>query len=144
MPTAQRVTLLAPWLRWLLLLLYLLFTLLPIVWLLLSTIQTQASLLRVPPRILPESITLRNYIDIFKPAAFGENRGESTFLLALRNSIWVSQGTAAPDAFWHIGGLCLCPFQYSRQTRLAAHRAWLSVTPADFDDHSLIPHVQKG
>ena len=93
MPTAQRGTLLAPGWHRVLLLFYLLFTLLPIMWLLLSTIQTQASLLRVPPRIVPESITLRNYMDIFKPAAFGEYRGESTFLLALRNSVVVSLGT---------------------------------------------------
>ena len=93
MPTAQRGTLLAPGWHRVLLLFYLLFTLLPILWLLLSTVQTQASLLRVPPRIVPESITLRNYMDIFKPAAFGEYRGESTFLLALRNSVVISLGT---------------------------------------------------
>jgi len=95
MPTAQRGTLLAPWWRRSLLLFYLLFTLSPIMWLLLSTIQTQASLLRVPVQIVPESVTLRNYIDIFKPAAFGEHRGESTFLLALRNSVLISLGTTA-------------------------------------------------
>jgi multiple sugar transport system permease protein len=95
MPTAQRGTLLPPWWRRVLLLLYLLFTLSPIIWLLLSTIQTQASLLRVPVQIVPESITLRNYMDIFTPAAFGEHRGESTFLLALRNSVLISLGTTA-------------------------------------------------
>lgn len=78
-----------------LLLFYLLFTLLPLVWLFFSTIQTQASLLRVPPRIIPESITFANYADIFKPAAFGENSGQSTFVLALRNSVIVSLGTTA-------------------------------------------------
>src|SRR6476661_139100 len=76
-----------------LLLFYLLFTLLPIVWLFLSTVQTQASLLTVPTRIIPSEVTLRNYVDIFKPAAFGENSGQSTFLLALRNSVIVSLGT---------------------------------------------------
>jgi multiple sugar transport system permease protein len=74
---------------------YLLFTLLPIAWLFFSTIQTQASLLRVPPRIIPDSITFTNYVDIFKPAAFGENSGQSTFVLALRNSVIVSLGTTA-------------------------------------------------
>jgi multiple sugar transport system permease protein len=95
MLTARRGTLLTPGWRRALLIFYLLFTLLPIVWLLLSTIQTQASLLRVPPRLVPESLTLRNYVDIFKPAAFGENRGASTFLLALRNSVLISLGTTA-------------------------------------------------
>ncbi len=77
------------------LLFYLVFTLLPLVWLFLSTIQTQASLLRVPPRVLPEAVTWQNYVDIFKPASFGENSGQSTFFLALRNSVIISLGTTA-------------------------------------------------
>jgi len=81
--------------RWALLVLYLVFTLLPIVWLFLSTIQTEASLLTLPPRIIPTDLTFRNYVDIFKPAAFGEASGQSTFLLALRNSVIVSLGTTA-------------------------------------------------
>ena len=95
MSPAQRGVLLGPGWRRALLLFYLLFTLLPILWLALSTLQTQASLLRTPPRIIPESITLRNYIDIFQPAAFGEHSGASTFLLALRNSVLISLGTTA-------------------------------------------------
>jgi len=91
----RRGNLLNPTARRLLLAIYLLFTLLPIAWLFLSTIQTESSLLRVPPRLLPETITLGNYVDIFKPAAFGENSGQSTFLLALRNSVIVSLGTTA-------------------------------------------------
>jgi multiple sugar transport system permease protein len=82
-------------LLWAMLLLYLIYTLLPIFWLFLSTIQTQASLLTVPPQIVPSEVTPRNYIDIFQPAAFGENSGESTFLLAMRNSVVVSLGTTA-------------------------------------------------
>ncbi len=89
----QRGTLLAPWVRNGLLVFYLLFTLLPIVWLFLSTVQTQASLLTLPVQLVPREWTLRNYYDIFQPAAFGENSGESTFFLALRNSVVVSVGT---------------------------------------------------
>jgi multiple sugar transport system permease protein len=91
----RRGNLLSTPMRWALLLLYLVFTLLPIVWLFLSTIQTQASLLTLPPRIIPTDVTFRNYVDIFKPAAFGEASGQSTFLLALRNSVIVSLGTTA-------------------------------------------------
>jgi multiple sugar transport system permease protein len=91
----QRGNLLNPPLRWALLALYLVYTLLPIAWLFLSTIQTQASLLTLPPRIIPSEVTLRNYVDVFQPAAFGENSGQSTFLLALRNSVIVSLGTTA-------------------------------------------------
>jgi multiple sugar transport system permease protein len=89
----RRGNLLSPLSRTGLLVIYLAFTLTPIVWLLISTIQTQASLLRVPAQLLPESITFQNYIDIFKPAAFGENSGQSTFFLALRNSVIVTLGT---------------------------------------------------
>jgi multiple sugar transport system permease protein len=94
-PMHQRGTLLAPSLRWLLLALYLLYTLLPIVWLFVSTVQTQASLLTLPPSLLPRELSLQNYVDIFAPAAFGEASGQSTFFLALRNSVIVSVGTTA-------------------------------------------------
>src|SRR6266581_8069461 len=91
----SRGNLLSPATRWLLLLFYLGYTLLPIVWLFLSTIQTQASLLTLPVHIIPAELTWRNYIDIFKPAAFGENSGQSTFLLSIRNSVIVCLGTTA-------------------------------------------------
>jgi len=91
----QRGNLLSPWLRSILLVVYLLYTLLPIIWLFLSTIQTQESLLTLPTQVIPRTLTLHNYVDIFKPAAFGENSGESTFLLALRNSVIVCLGTTA-------------------------------------------------
>src|SRR5262249_57356816 len=92
MPLA-RGNLLSPATRWLLLLFYLGYTLLPIVWLFLGTIQTQASLLTLPVRIVPAEVTLRHYVDIFKPAAFGEASGRSTFVLTLHNSLIVSVGT---------------------------------------------------
>jgi multiple sugar transport system permease protein len=68
------------------------YTLLPIVWLFFSTIQTEASLLSRPASIIPSQLTLRNYVEIFRPAAFGEVGGQSTFVLALRNSLVVSIG----------------------------------------------------
>jgi multiple sugar transport system permease protein len=89
----MRGNLLSPPVRWVLLLIYLVYTLVPMIWLFLSTVQTEASLLTLPPRIIPSDVTLTNYVDIFKPAAFGENSGESTFLLALRNSVIVCIGT---------------------------------------------------
>jgi multiple sugar transport system permease protein len=88
-------TLLSPTTRSVLLLFYLGYTLLPIIWLFLSTIQTQASLVTLPAPIIPTELTLRNYVEIFKPAAFGEASGRSTFVLALRNSLVVSLGATA-------------------------------------------------
>jgi multiple sugar transport system permease protein len=89
----RRGNLLSPPLRWSLLVIYLIFTLVPMIWLFLSTIQTQASLLTLPTRVLPSEVTLGNYVDIFTPAAFGQNSGQSTFLLALRNSVLICLGT---------------------------------------------------
>jgi multiple sugar transport system permease protein len=89
----RRGNLLSPPLRWGLLLIYLVYTLVPMIWMFLSTIQTEASLLTLPTRLIPSEVTLGNYVDIFKPAAFGQNSGESTFLLALRNSVVVCIGT---------------------------------------------------
>jgi multiple sugar transport system permease protein len=87
-----RGRLISPATRALLLLFYLGYTLLPIIWLFLSTIQTQASLLTLPVPIIPPEMTLRHYAEIFAPAAFGELSGRSTFVLALRNSVVVSVG----------------------------------------------------
>src|SRR5512143_3277198 len=90
---SRRGLLLSPLARNMLLGLYGLFTLLPIVWLFLSTIQTQASLLSMPVQLVPREVTLSNYTDIFQPATFGENSGVSTFLLSLRNSLVVTIAT---------------------------------------------------
>jgi multiple sugar transport system permease protein len=91
----NRGILLSPFVRNVLWVFYLLFTLVPIMWLFLSTIQTQASLLTIPVQLIPREFTLSNYFDIFKPAAFGESSGQSTFLLSLRNSVIVTVGTTA-------------------------------------------------
>ncbi len=85
--------LLSPFTRSVLLLIYLVMSLTPIVWLFISTVQSQASLLRTPAQLIPESVTIENYFDIFKPAAFGDNSGQSTFFLALQNSVIVTLGT---------------------------------------------------
>lgn len=90
---SRRGLLLSPLARNVLLCLYGLFTLLPIVWLFLSTIQTQASLLSMPVQLVPREVALSNYTDIFQPATFGENSGVSTFLLSLRNSLVVTLAT---------------------------------------------------
>jgi multiple sugar transport system permease protein len=90
---ARHGNLLSPFIRSVLLLVYLVITLTPILWLFISTIQPQVSLLRVPAQVIPESVTIQNYFDIFKPAAFGDNSGQSTFFLALQNSVIVTLGT---------------------------------------------------
>ena len=115
----RRGNLLSPPLRGSLLALYLVFTLVPIIWLFLSTIQTEASLLTLPTRILPSEVTLRNYVDIFKPAAFGQNSGESTFLLALRNSVIVCLGTTVVAmVFGTLAAYAFARFNFPRKRTL--------------------------
>ena len=115
----QRGNLLSRPALWTLVLAYLIYTLLPIFWLFLSTIQTQASLLTLPVRIIPSAITGQNYIDIFKPAAFGENSGESTFLLAIRNSVIVSLGTTAVAmVFGTLAAYAFARFNFPRKRTL--------------------------
>jgi multiple sugar transport system permease protein len=91
----HRPSLLGPTTRWVVLLFYLAYTLLPIIWLFLSTIRTQSSLLTLSAPIIPTELTLRHYVEVFKPAAFGEASGRSTFILGLRNSLVVSLGATA-------------------------------------------------
>ncbi len=89
----RRGNLLSPLTRSVLLTGYLVFSLAPILYLFISTIQPLASLLRVPGQLIPESLSVQNYIDLFRPATFGENSGQSTFFLALQNSVIVTLGT---------------------------------------------------
>jgi multiple sugar transport system permease protein len=112
-------SLLSPTTRSVLLLFYLGYTLLPIIWLFLSTIQTQASLVTLPAPIIPTELTLRNYVEIFKPAAFGEASGRSTFVLALRNSLVVSLGaTAVAMLFGTPAAYAFVRFNISRKRTL--------------------------
>lgn len=54
-----------------LLILVALFTLLPVVWMLLSTIKPQSELVSFSPEILPKQITFENYIKLFTQNSFG-------------------------------------------------------------------------
>jgi multiple sugar transport system permease protein len=118
----RRGILLSPLSRAVLLLLYLGYTLLPILWLLLSTVRTEASLLEEGVAISPAGFTLRNYVEIFRPAAFGEARGHSTFLLALRNSLLVSVGATG------VALLLGTPAAYAFvRCNIPRKRAWLLV-----------------
>ena len=127
-----------------LLIVYLIFTLSPIVWLLLSTIQTQASLLRVPPHMLPQDDYLSaNYVNIFKPAAFGENSGQSTFFLALRNSVLVALGTTAiAMIFGTLAAYAIARFNIPGRRCAAAARAGHATAAGHLDHHSAVSHVQ--
>jgi multiple sugar transport system permease protein len=91
----RRGVLFSPITRSVLLVFYVGYTLVPIIWLFLGTTQTQASRLTLPAAIIPTEFTLRNYVEIFQPATFGEASGRSTFVLALRNSLVVSLGATA-------------------------------------------------
>jgi len=121
----------------LLLAFYLVFTLAPILWLFISTIQTQASLLRVPAHLLPESDYVSELCRHLSTSGPGQNTGESTFLLALRNSVIVSLGTTVVAVgFWHFGGLCHRPTQHTSKANVVACGAWLTVVTRDLNRHA--------
>jgi multiple sugar transport system permease protein len=118
----RRGILLSPLTRAVLLLFYLGYTLLPIFWLLLGSVRTEASLLAEGVAIFPAGLTLHNYVEIFQPAAFGEARGHSTFLLALRNSLLVSVGVTG------VALLLGTPAAYAFvRCNIPRKRAWLLV-----------------
>jgi multiple sugar transport system permease protein len=118
----RRGILLSPLTRAVLLLFYLGYTLLPIFWLLLGSVRTEASLLAEGVAISPTGLTLHNYVEIFQPAAFGEARGHSTFLLALRNSLLVSVGVTG------VALLLGTPAAYAFvRCNIPRKRAWLLV-----------------
>lgn len=86
----------------LLLLLLTVFSLLPMVWMLLTSLKTQFAALQYPPEWLPRSPTLANYAELLSPnAEIGR-----IFLRYLANSLWVSfastllgVGVAVPAAY---------------------------------------------
>lgn len=49
-----------------------LITLLPFLWMLLTSLKTQSEAIRVPPVILPAKAVLSNYLDVFKDIPFGK------------------------------------------------------------------------
>jgi multiple sugar transport system permease protein len=71
-----------------------LFILLPIVWLVISSISTRAELLSVPIHWIPEHPTLRNYIDILTPGTVASEVAR-TFKATLRNSLIIATSVTA-------------------------------------------------
>jgi len=66
-----------------------LFIILPVFWLVISSISTRAELLSVPAHWIPENPSLRNYIDILTPGATTSEVAR-TFKITLRNSLIVA------------------------------------------------------
>lgn len=61
----------------------------PIYWLVISSLSTQASLLKKPIDWIPDNITLKNYISIFASTE-GTSQAAEMFTTALYNSVFVS------------------------------------------------------
>lgn len=66
-----------------------LFILLPVIWLLISSISTRAELLSTPIHWIPENPTLKNYLDILTPGS-ATSEVARTFKVTLRNSLLVA------------------------------------------------------
>jgi multiple sugar transport system permease protein len=71
---------------WLFLLLLLLFTVIPMLWMLSTSLKTEFASIQQPPKWIPSNITFQEYTSLLNP---NDELG-SEFLRYLRNSIWVS------------------------------------------------------
>lgn len=74
---------------WIFLVLLMIFAMLPMVWMLITSLKTQFAALQYPPQWLPENPTLDQYRRLLDP---GSDIGKD-FLRYLLNSIWVSIAT---------------------------------------------------
>ncbi|HME25667.1 MAG TPA: carbohydrate ABC transporter permease [Acetobacteraceae bacterium] len=74
---------------WLFLTLLLAFAVLPLVWMLLTSIKTQFAAVQYPPEWWPHNPTLQNYTRLLSPSS---DVGQE-FLTYLLNSLWVSSAT---------------------------------------------------
>lgn len=74
---------------WIFLALLMIFSLVPMIWMFLTSIKTQFAALEYPPQWIPEAPTLDNYRRLLSPSEqFGRD-----FLRWLGNSVWVSTAT---------------------------------------------------
>jgi multiple sugar transport system permease protein len=74
---------------WVFLVVLLLFSVLPMVWMFLTSIKTQFGALQYPPEWLPSNVTFEQYARLLSPT----NEVGQEFLGYLVNSIWVSTAT---------------------------------------------------
>ena len=74
---------------WIFLVLLLLFSVMPMVWMLITSIKTQFAALQYPPEWIPSNPTLEQYRRLLSPA----NEIGGQFLRYMLNSIWVSTAT---------------------------------------------------
>lgn len=80
---------------WLFLLLLLIFTVVPMAWMLSTSLKTEFASIQQPPRWIPGNITFEEYTTLLNP---NDDLG-SEFLRYLRNSIWVSTMTTILGLF---------------------------------------------
>ena len=89
--------------RWLFLAFLLAFTVLPMVWMLSTSLKTEFAAMQQPPDWIPTEPTLEQYTTLLSPA----NRTGQQFLRYLSNSIWVSTATTV------LGVLVAVPAAYA-------------------------------
>jgi multiple sugar transport system permease protein len=77
------------WAKWIFLAFLTVFSLLPMVWMLLTSVKSQFAAMQYPPEWIPRNPTLQHYADLLSPnATMGRE-----FLGYLFNSLWVSFAT---------------------------------------------------
>jgi multiple sugar transport system permease protein len=90
-------------LRWVFLAFLLAFTVLPMLWMVSTSLKTEFASIQQPPRWIPADPTLEQYQELLSPT----NRTGQQFLGYLRNSIWVSTATTV------LGVLVAVPAAYA-------------------------------
>lgn len=74
---------------WIYLVVLLLFSMIPMIWMLVTSVKTQFGALQYPPEWIPSNITFEQYTRLLSP---GNDVGQE-FLRYLVNSVWVSSAT---------------------------------------------------
>jgi len=89
--------------RWIFLAFLLAFTVLPMLWMVSTSLKSEFASIQQPPRWIPAEPTLKQYQELLSPTS----RSGSQFLGYLRNSIWVSTATTV------LGVLVAVPAAYA-------------------------------
>jgi len=114
----QKGNLISPLARWLLLAFYLVFTLAPILWLFISTIQTQASLLRGPAHLLPKRLRFRTMSTSFNQRPWAKTQASHLPAGLAEQRDRQPGHNRGGCGLWHFGGLCHRPTQHTSKRTL--------------------------
>jgi len=83
----------------------------PLIWMVLTSIKPQTELFRIPPSILPQSVTFEHYRQLLEETPFLKYFGNSVLLACSTTVLVVAVGT--------LGAFSLVRFRYPGRDRMA-------------------------